>query len=63
MYVVFYSTGRSSDCTVLEVWTANPSEYGPQYILTPPPPHSHTLSVYNVHWEGGRGKEVREKVQ
>jgi hypothetical protein len=33
---------------------------------TPPPPHSHTLSVYTVQlvWEGGGGgKEVREKIE
>jgi hypothetical protein len=22
----------------------------------PSPPHSHTLSVYTVHWEGGEGE-------
>ncbi len=46
-----------------------PAEYGPKYISTPPspppPPHSHTLSVYNILYtgKGGRGEEVREKVQ
>ncbi len=42
-----------------------PAEYGLQHDSTPhpPPPHSHTLSVYTVHlvWEGG-GK-VRVKVE
>jgi hypothetical protein len=28
-----------------------------------PPPHSHTLSVYTAIGKGGRGEEVREKVQ
>ncbi len=34
-----------------------PAEYGPQYISTPPTPtpHSHALSVYTVHKEGGEG--------
>ncbi len=45
-----------------------PAEYGPQYISTPPtppPPHSHTLSVYNILYIGkvGRGEEVKAKVQ
>jgi hypothetical protein len=26
---------------------------------TTPPPHSHTLSVYTVHWEGG-SRSLRE---
>jgi hypothetical protein len=29
-----------------------PAEFGPQYISTPPSPHSHALSEYTVHWEG-----------
>ncbi len=35
-----------------------PSEYGPQYISTPPPPpQSHTVcTVYTVHWERGEGE-------
>ncbi len=32
-----------------------PAEYGPQYISTQPH-HSHTLSVYTVHCEGGEGE-------
>jgi hypothetical protein len=34
-------------------------------IIKHPTPHIHTLSVYTVHlvWEGGRGEEVREKVE
>ncbi len=33
--------------------------------LSPPPPHSHTLSVYTVLllWEGGMGAEVRQNVE
>jgi hypothetical protein len=31
-----------------------PADYSPQYISNPPP-HSHTLSVFTVHWEGGEG--------
>ncbi len=27
----------------------------------PPPPHSHTLSVYTVHWEGGGGGRRSER--
>jgi hypothetical protein len=43
-----------------------------QHPLTPPPPHSHTLSVYTVLYDlrspysmkgGKRMGEVREKVQ
>ncbi len=49
-----------------ETESKTPAEYGPQYILTPPPPpstQSHIV-VYTVHREGGgRGEEVREKVQ
>jgi hypothetical protein len=38
-----------------------PTEYGPQYISTPPPP-SHTLSVYIVHWEvGGGGRRSQRR--
>jgi hypothetical protein len=44
------------------IWTETecktPPEYGLQYISTPP--HSHTLSAYTVHWEGGGGGGQRE---
>ncbi len=39
-----------------EIECKTPAEYGPQYISTPPPPPSHTLSVYTVHWEGEEGE-------
>ncbi len=49
-----------------QIWSETecktPAEYGPQYISTPPPPHSHTLSVYTVHWEGGgRGRRSERR--
>jgi hypothetical protein len=34
-----------------------------QKTIPPPPPHSHTLSVYTVHlvWEGGKGRKMLER--
>jgi hypothetical protein len=50
--VVFFSLSR----TWLETECKTPVEYGPQYISTPPPTVSHTLSVYTVHGEGEGGQ-------
>jgi hypothetical protein len=54
--VVFFSLSR----TWLETECKTPVEYGPQYISTPPPPHSQSHIVC-IHRTWGRGRRSERR--